>query len=662
MQFTAMEPNKSDSIILTAPLFNPDYAASGFQAVYWAFRGVSPDGDIAILAEGNGQDTPSWMFIYSLGDRTPAGAGPNSLKLVAGASTYRRAPMSWCVMHDLLAPDAGWIEVINNDVRGYAYNMTLVSATLNNSIGVAGGLNACPANPLGVTGQLCTAITVNGEPISSADGSSLQNVQIGDLLVLDNEYMRVVSVTSATQLTVQRGYIGAAASHSNTKFFMGCGTRNPNLVALGLWNYRSDPYGANANWNTIVNDPLTQGGHTYIGGGIPNPSATVTSGGATYNMGQTLCPSVYGGACNEVRLGYMSTVLSSPDSAVEINPPFAGIYGIGAPNQVDSHPGLCTNGWCLDARPLDGGSSLNLASAGQPFVNVTGQLWKVSGAQALLHRKFLATYAYVGRTALVDVSGPGSILSAAAQDSYKYCYALAPGECQPGSSAGDVYVNAPYVSRPYCYYPGIAIGQDDTNAICIGDLGAYTGNVAQMGYTQHDVTGAGIRRLGPNYSRWNQQDVFWNADVTPSGALMATQVRWLDGVRFEDLVTTLPPYPDSDGVARNSFLPLPVTLQPPAGMQIASALVEFGYAENGPAGSYYCTSRQETCVASAGAIQQTTPFYFESSDSYSGVPCTNGCTVTIPALSQRVLYYQWKYLGNSGQLLGSSQTRVLVTP
>jgi len=328
---------------------------------------------------------------------------------------------------------------------------------------------------------------------------------------------------------------------------------------------------------------------------------------------------------------------------------------------VDSHPGPCYNGWCMDARPLEGGPTA-VAQTNQPFTLVTGQLWKISGMQSALNRKFLTTLAYVGRSPLVDVSGPSSIIGTGVQGSYTYCYALLAGECQPGSAIGDVYVNAPYVSYPYCYYPGIANQDDNTNSICIADLGAYTGNIVQWGYTQHDVVGAGFRRLGPNYSRWNQQDTYWNTDVTPSGFLVASRVRWLDGVRYEDLMTVLPPYPPTDAVARNTFLPVSVTINPPAGLPVVSAIVEFGYAENGGPASYYCTSRQETCVAAGAAINQTTPFYFEQSESYSGVPCAIGCTVTVPALSQRVLYYRWKYLSNSGQIVGYSQARVVVTP
>jgi hypothetical protein len=280
----------------------------------------------------------------------------------------------------------------------------------------------------------------------------------------------------------------------------------------------------------------------------------------------------------------------------------------------------------------------------------------------MLNRKFLSTMAYVGRTPLVDVSGPASVLGAGPQNSYEYCYAFLAGECQPGSAIGDLFVNAPYVSYPYCYAPGIAQQDDDTNAICVGDLGAYTGNVVQSGFMQQDVVGAVLRRLGPNYSKWNQQDTYWNTDAAPSGLLSLSQVRWLDGVRFDDLLNILPPYPASDGIIRYTFLPVPVTVNPPTGIGAKSAVIAFGYAENGNPLNYYCTSRQESCVAAAAAINPTTPFYFASTESYSGVPCAQTCTITIPALSQHVVYYQVTYLGASGNVVGTSGPQAVATP
>jgi hypothetical protein len=652
IQFTIMVPNINQAALA----FSPAFQAGGYQVGYWIFGGVSQDGDLTMMTrEPSGQDSKGWLFVFTLGDRTPAGTDANSVRLVGGASSYQRAPFSWCTIHFAGEPENGWQSCTSNDLtkKGAAgtYTMTLTSPPLNATPGATSGLNTCPSNVLGVTGQVCTAITVSGEPLLQLDGSFLQATQVGDLILIDSEYMRIVVKNSSTSLVVQRGYVSAAAAHGGTTLTMACGTRNGMGAAEAMWNYRSDPYGTNASLSTIVTDPTMGNGHAFS-----TPSLMINMGGNSYLLGQTLCPS-YLVICYEVRLGGSST---SPIVGVAENPYFDGTMGIGLPNQVDGHPGPCVGAWCLDGRPMDGGSWGLVGSAASPFVNIGGQLWKYPGAQSLLNRKILTTMAYVGRWPLVDSSGPGALLGSGPQDSYKYCLAQTAGECYAGSAAGDLYVNAPYVRYPYCNYPGIAVQADDTTSICIGDLGANTGNTVQVGVTGEDTAGALTRRLGPNYAKWNQQDVFWNMGATPNGGLSFSQVRWFDGVRSDDLVNILPPYPASDGITRNSFLA--VTLAsgtPPTGT--STAVVEFGYAENGVAGNFFCTSRQETCVAVNGNVNATTPFYFETSESYAGMPCGGGCSIVVPALAQHVLYCRWKFKNSSGQVTGTGNTYAVAT-
>jgi hypothetical protein len=147
--------------------------------------------------------------------------------------------------------------------------------------------------------------------------------------------------------------------------------------------------------------------------------------------------------------------------------------------------------------------------------------------------------------------------------------------------------------------------------------------------------------------------------ITPTGQIGFSQVRWLDGVRGENILTVLPPFPTSDSISRNTFVPVHMDAPP---TRDSSIVVEFGYAENGSADSFFCTSRQETCVATSSTVNQALPFYYAQSETYRGVRCGTGCTVEVPALSQRILYCRWKHLNAFGAVVAVGDTRATVTP
>ena len=669
VEFTIMQPTQSTGMAVEGPLFNPDYAVSGYRPVYWGFwGGITASGELMLYARGGAQDTIGWMFVYTLGDRTPIGTGPNSMRMIASASSYRKAPWSWCTIHGAGVAEDGYAYLSSNDMSiqaGQAYYLTLDGMTLTASVGGTGGIKACPSNPFGVSGTSCTDVTVTGEPVKYADGSYLQDIQVGDMLYMNSEYMRVVTKTDHTHFTVQRGYRGTIAVHAGPTIGITCGLKCELQESMsGIWDFRADPYGANVSWNTVLADKNEAGGHSAAG-----PNVRVSSVGYAYRIGEAGCPrSVLGpfGVCYQVRRGTTLEALQTLGFGVAIAPPFAGVMGFGLPNVVDSHPGPCSGTWCLDARPMNGGGGdgnvFTLGTVGAPWVNNSGQLWKFANGAATLQRKKLTTMAYVGRKALVDVSGASSLLGTSSSDSYRYCVAIKAGECRPDSAVGDVYVNAPLVSKPYCNYPGIAVQSDDTHSICVGPLGAYTGNLAQFGTVKQDTWGERSRRLGTLFSRWNQQSVFWNMTMDSGGNLGLSQVRWLDGVRNEDLLTVLPSYPATDSVSRNGFVPIRVTIPPGKANGGVSIVVEFGYGDYGAPGSFFCTTRQESCIATRNAVDQDTPFYFATSETYQGAPCDLGCTVTVPALSQRVLYYRWKQLDSSGKVVSISDTRTLATP
>jgi hypothetical protein len=126
------------------------------------------------------------------------------------------------------------------------------------------------------------------------------------------------------------------------------------------------------------------------------------------------------------------------------------------------------------------------------------------------------------------------------------------------------------------------------------------------------------------------------------------------------LLGKLPPWPTGDSQNRATFLNVPVQIGAiPAGT--TNAVVEFGYDTN-----FDCTARQETCVAASATINEAIPFYWASDITKGawnggGVACGSGCTIPIPALSGRVLYYRVKYRNASNSVIHTGATNVLAT-
>jgi hypothetical protein len=110
-----------------------------------------------------------------------------------------------------------------------------------------------------------------------------------------------------------------------------------------------------------------------------------------------------------------------------------------------------------------------------------------------------------------------------------------------------------------------------------------------------------------------------------------------------------------------------VQLAPPTGMGVDNAIVRFGYAENGGSDQYFCTSRKEACYAASTTVPAI-PFQFPSDASdgtlpgLTGMACASGCTVALPALSQRVLYYQVLYRDSQNQVVAQTAKQAVATP
>ena len=256
-------------------------------------------------------------------------------------------------------------------------------------------------------------------------------------------------------------------------------------------------------------------------------------------------------------------------------------------------------------------------------------------------------------------------------DSYKYCFAAQPNECRSGSAIGDVYINSPYVRVPYCSFPGQATPGSDDFDLCVGNNAMVYNSVMQIGLTSVDNTGATQRVLTRALARNRFPDVFWhpNALANSRWFLVASPYA-ADGFRTEVFAVKLPPPPSPDTLNRNTFVPVTVTVPPPPppGVPFANVFIEFGYAENGSSGNLYCTTRAETCAVgratSENVVDPVTPFFFETSEAgaLTGTPCSRGCDIAVPGISQRILYGRIAYRNATGAIVARSAMFAVSVP
>jgi len=207
------------------------------------------------------------------------------------------------------------------------------------------------------------------------------------------------------------------------------------------------------------------------------------------------------------------------------------------------------------------------------------------------------------------------------------------------------------------------------NDLCVSNTGAYLNGIAQIGFQTagNDATGALGRTLTHGMIRYHITNMNENARTTPDGLWLLFPAYNFTGAQFQVLSGKMPPYPPVDSINRTTFVPIVVQLKPPGGIGVDNAVIRFGYAENGAFDQFYCTSRHEACVAVAANVPAD-PFKFPSDSpagtlaGLAGIPCAAGCAVAIPALSQRVVYYQVLYRDSNNSVVAQARPQAAPTP
>jgi len=491
-----------------------------------------------------------------------------------------------------------------------------------------------------------TSLSVTGEPGAGA----IDIARVGDYFAIDREIVKIIGRPGAGQWTVARGQAGssAAAHAAGAAALARCACSVAGATGA-WWNWAADPHGLNTSGKSVDTDtPYFGGGHGVFANGV----FTLLS------QGPECAQNTGGPVCLASRAGALDTSIHKPaTSYVNLVPGFAGVvFGSYA---YDSHPSRAQmtatdfeKQWVLDSHPILAGSVLSA-----PVSQVSGakQLYAM---RRTLRGKQVPAYAACGSHPLLDVSGPGSVLGDGADYAYKYCVPNAPGECRSGSTAGQVYLNCPNLTYLGCKQGQYETSGQNTEDVCIFDGTLVAGTqVLQRSTAVSDRIGSYTRRITHGFARYRRQEeaYFANGKALPGGEWALFMGRWIDGQRSDIYAAKLPPFQAPDGINRNTFVRLDVAVRPaPAGT--ADAVVEFGY---GP--DYRCASRREACVAVSPGVNEAAPFYW-ASESFKGAACSGGCTIAIPAVSQRVVYYRVKYRKPDGSVLAVGTTGVLASP
>ena len=244
-----------------------------------------------------------------------------------------------------------------------------------------------------------------------------------------------------------------------------------------------------------------------------------------------------------------------------------------------------------------------------------------------------------------DMSGPGVCVPGVSgncitnANAGKYCRVDFNGECRPGSSAGDVFFvpTAGFFNWPSCRTNEATLGTP-----CAFGVWPGAGWAVQVRMTPIDTNGTGVRRitqgfwLPPNhysFSNWvSTPDGKWGLFVS-NPIQQRPRKGQMEG--SHQFAVKLPPFPSTDSLQFSRSYYVPYKVNVPAG---GSVRATWWYGENGQPGDRYCTTRLEACWTSSTATQSN-PFVF-ASETQSKTICTSGCTLSIPAIPGRIMFYR----------------------
>lgn len=322
---------------------------------------------------------------------------------------------------------------------------------------------------------------------------------------------------------------------------------------------------------------------------------------------------------------------SSVNLTINSDVAFNGVHGVGSTNPVDSHPNLPRDmsvPFTGDARVFNGLNSNTVPSV------VGGTLLKWSsgtiandGSKSYFSPKNFPTMVYTDGILSTDISGPNSVISTGTSSLNTHCVVQIAGECVAGSLKGEVYANA-YSHAGSCNYAGVGAGAGDLADTCVFGPSANTFTINQIYLNNNsELEGNSARRLTYGLSNPNWLFQFWNVRFSPDSKWLIFPVFYANEKGSQIMIAKMPSNILTPSTNRQQFQNVSVNIGPGP-----DARIRFGYND-----ALQCTSRADQCLTTPTPTTAD-PFMFLS-EGASYTSCSNGCTINIPAIPGRVLYY-----------------------
>lgn len=358
--------------------------------------------------------------------------------------------------------------------------------------------------------------------------------------------------------------------------------------------------------------------------------------------------------------------------SISSSTPFAGYAPLNSwqsyPSQLQfASPDPINARWMVDWHAINpsNGTSADVCCVGiqQNFNNGTlvggagfTTVWKFTPSSAFPY-KVMPVTVYAGYHLLQDTSSPTMGNTITDSTPWQFCAVYTAGECHTGSATGEVYMSVPQAGGVYTpQLGGCWTNFFDENMPCAMNLQYHGASMVQGAIDRADPTGKNWRKITTGFMGPGREISFTGATMEPTGQWAFFNCIWCDGVRSELFMAKLPPFPSGQPLYSQGFVPLTVSLE--ASTQYDQARIRFGYVENGGNPSnFYCTQRADGCMTST----VSTPFAFLSENA-AWATCSSGCTITVPSIPGRVLYYVIDRQNSSSGVVDTSDVRTSVTP